>query len=299
MENEHEKSPWLVLILVLFGSGVGVVFGSGLGGFVAMQLYQGEGSFQQAVASPSDAIRVPLYAIQGITALFGMVVVPGLVWWRLRQKPISSFFATGTRWPLFLLVAFLVIAFAVVDTVIIQWNKNLSLPSLLHDFEQWAQAQEQVLERLTKVLVDFANPGEFLLGLLVIGVVAGLAEEFFFRGLIQTELVKATRNPHVAIWLTAIAFSAVHLQFYGFFPRMLLGALFGYLYWWSGDLWIPVLAHTVNNAFSLVVVYIASERTLPLDVENEAAPWPAVLIFFVITVFLIQKVYRTFHPRLP
>lgn len=296
MENTNEKSPWLVVLLVLVGSGVGIVFGSGLGGFIGMQLYAGEGTFFEAVTRPNDAVRVPLLAVQAVTALFGLVIVPGLVWWRVRQKPVSSFFANRTAWSVLLVVAVAVIAFAIVDSAIIQWNKNIMLPSFLREFETWAQAKERELERLTKVLVAFASPGEFLLGVFVIAVLAGITEEFFFRGLIQTELMRAVQNAHVAIWISAIAFSAVHMQFYGFVPRMLLGALFGYLYLWSGNLWVPILAHAVNNALALVLVYASQQRELPLDVENEAAPWPVVIVFLALTAFLIRHLYRTFQP---
>jgi membrane protease YdiL (CAAX protease family) len=235
--------------------------------------------------------------MQAISALVGLILVPGLVWWRLRHKPVSAFFTERAGWQILALTVFLVIAFAIVDSAIIQWNKNWKLPSFLSEFESWAQAKELQLERLTKVLVSFASPQEFFIGLLVIAVLAGLTEEFFFRGLIQTELLRAFRQPHVAIWLTAFFFSAIHMQFYGFVPRMLLGALFGYLYVWSGNLWLPIVAHITNNGFSLIVVYLHQQSPLPLDVENEAAPWPIVIVFLVLTVFLIRKIYFTFHPQ--
>jgi membrane protease YdiL (CAAX protease family) len=297
MENTHEKSPWLVVLLVLLASGVGLTFGSGIGGLVAMEMYDGEGSFLDAVTNPTDAARIPMLTMQAISALVGLILVPGLVWWRLRHKPVSAFFTERAGWQILALTVFLVIAFAIVDSAIIQWNKNWKLPSFLSEFESWAQAKELQLERLTKVLVSFASPQEFFIGLLVIAVLAGLTEEFFFRGLIQTELLRAFRQPHVAIWLTAFFFSAIHMQFYGFVPRMLLGALFGYLYVWSGNLWLPIVAHITNNGFSLIVVYLHQQSPLPLDVENEAAPWPIVIVFLVLTVFLIRKIYFTFHPQ--
>jgi membrane protease YdiL (CAAX protease family) len=298
MENTNDKSPWLVLLWVLVASGVGFVFGSGIGGLIAMEMYEGEGTLLNAVANPTDAARVPLLTLQAFTALFGLLIVPALAWWRVRHSPVSAFFEKRTTWITLGLVSFLVIAFAIVDTVIIQWNKNLVLPSFLNEFETWAKAKELELERVTKLLVEFASPQEFIFGLLVIAILAGITEEFFFRGLLQTELTRAFRQPHVAIWITAIAFSAIHMQFYGFVPRMLLGALFGYLYLWSGNLWVPITAHIVNNAFSVVVVYLNQQNPLPLDVENEAAPWPIVAVFLVITIFLLRKIYFQFHPRL-
>lgn len=68
-----------------------------------------------------------------------------------------------------------------------------------------------------------------------------------------------TGNSHGAIWITAALFSALHLQFFGFIPRMLLGALFGYLLEWSGTLWLPIIAHFINNAAGVIVFFVTGE----------------------------------------
>ena len=85
-------------------------------------------------------------------------------------------------------------------------------------------------------------------------------------------------NPHLAIWITAIIFSAIHLQFYGFIPRMLLGALLGYLFYWSGNLWLSILAHFVNNGFAVVVAYLINSNIISEDAETIGAGDHSIII---------------------
>jgi len=75
---------------------------------------------------------------------------------------------------------------------------------------------------------------------------------------LQRVIGKWTRNHHIIIWSAAILFSAFHMQFFGFLPRMLLGAYFGYLLYWTRNIWIPVFAHFVNNAFAVISMSDAS-----------------------------------------
>jgi hypothetical protein len=86
-----------------------------------------------------------------------------------------------------------------------------------------------------------------------------IGEELLFRGVLQKLIQKMTGSSHWAIWITATLFSALHLQFFGFLPRLLLGALFGYLLEWTGTLWLPILAHFINNASGVIVFFITGE----------------------------------------
>ncbi|MEL7006274.1 MAG: CPBP family intramembrane glutamic endopeptidase, partial [Bacteroidota bacterium] len=137
-----------------------------------------------------------------------------------------------------------------------------------------------------------------LVAIIVIAVIPAIGEEIVFRGMLQNELHTASKNAHVAIWVSAIIFSAIHMQFFGFFPRLLLGALFGYLYYWSGNLIIPILAHFINNGFSLVLVYLSTGEGLFGNPENtESAPLSTVLIFIIITVGLMYYFRNYFLKR--
>ncbi|MDR1543708.1 MAG: CPBP family intramembrane metalloprotease [Prevotellaceae bacterium] len=135
-------------------------------------------------------------------------------------------------------------------------NEKMRLPSFLSEFERWAAQTESELKVLTEQFLTVNSVGGLLVNLIIIALLAAVSEELLFRGFIQRILERFFKNMHLAIWVTAFIFSAIHLQFYGFFPRMLLGAAFGYMLCFTGSLWLPMLAHFINNAVSVIIFYI-------------------------------------------
>lgn len=145
----------------------------------------------------------------------------------------------------------LVVAIPAMNCVV-GWNESIHFPESMADFERLLRAYESTAGAMIESLLGGTGVADLIVSVLIIGVLTGVAEEWFFRGGLQSLLMRLFGNPHVAIWIAAIVFSAIHMQFFGFVPRVLLGAFFGYLYWWSGSLWLPVVAHAFNN--SLVVL---------------------------------------------
>lgn len=177
---------------------------------------------------------------------------------------------------------------------IVDWNQNLHLPESLQAVEQVIRdAEEQAMDQ-TRVLLGGTTVFALIVSLLTVGVLTGFGEEIFFRGALLRILQSKPMSAHLAIWITAIIFSAVHLQFLGFVPRMLLGAWFGYLLWWSRSLWVPVIAHALNNSVAVVSSYIygVNSTDSPLDrigLDNE---WVA-LASAVATALIIILFART------
>jgi membrane protease YdiL (CAAX protease family) len=188
----------------------------------------------------------------------------------------------------------LVPALAPLLELTITWNKNLVLPEFLSGIELWAKTKEIELAQLTEYLIAFSDFGQFLTGLLVIAVLPAVCEELLFRGTIQPYIQRLTGSPHRAIWITAFVFSAIHLQFYGFVPRLLLGALFGYLYYWSGNLSIPILGHFVNNGITVVLSYLSQQGQPDLNPDNLP---PAPLYVLVLSVVAGAAVLYRFYKR--
>jgi membrane protease YdiL (CAAX protease family) len=301
MEVNQEKPVWLVLLLVGAGALVGLFMGGFIGGILGNLLYTGEGDLSQAMLNPSENnLRMPFLVMQGMTSLGGFLIAPYFIWTALTKNSLSYFNIQPLQ-PLSLLVAAgVVLSFAVVDSAIIEWNQNLTLPDFLKGIEEWARNKENELADLTKMLTNFQSFGEFALAFLVVGVLAGICEEFLFRGIIQRELWRGSGNIHVAIWVSALIFSAIHMQFFGFVPRVLLGALFGYLYYWSGNLIVPIVAHLFNNGFSLVMIYLFQQKMINTDIEKpEAAPWSAVLVCALISVGLLYFFKKRFSTSTP
>ena len=192
-----------------------------------------------------------------------------------------------------IMVIFTTVFFIILNAPVIEWNKSISFPSFMSSFESWALLKEKQLESLTLYLVSFENNFEYLIGIIAIAIIPGFCEEYFFRGVLQKNLNLLLKNAHIAILLSSLLFSAFHLQFYGFFPRFFLGVFFGYLFYWSGSLMYPVIAHALNNFLSLTVFYAASSGLFGEDVDvsvNSSPEIPLALIAFSIIIFIFLVV---------
>ncbi|MEM1405367.1 MAG: CPBP family intramembrane glutamic endopeptidase [Bacteroidota bacterium] len=268
-----------------------MVIGQFIGSIFAVLVFDGSAmEFFQGISSASefDKYKLPLFILQGSASFTGLFILPAL-YLKVAEK-INPTSLISKRLPLlpWLLTGFITLAFMPVNSMFIEWNANVHFPEFMDGFESWARETEEAAARITEQLTQFNSLGEFLIGFIVIAIFAALGEELVFRGMIQNMLHKSFGNIHAAIWISAVLFSMIHLQFFGFVPRMLLGALFGYLYYWSGSLWIPIFAHLVNNGFMLVLIYLNTTGFIDFDLENsETAPWLAVLIFAIITAGLM------------
>ena len=192
-----------------------------------------------------------------------------------------------------IMVIFTTVFFIILNAPVIEWNKSISFPSFMSSFESWALLKEKQLESLTLYLVSFENNFEYLIGIIAIAIIPGFCEEYFFRGVLQKNLKLLLKNAHIAILLSSLLFSAFHLQFYGFFPRFFLGVFFGYLFYWSGSLMYPVIAHALNNFLSLTVFYAASSGLFGEDFDvsvNSSPEIPLALIAFSIIIFIFLVV---------
>ena len=295
-----QRSAWTSAILILLMMFAGfVVVGPLIGFFVALPFIEGSAlDFITNVGDPVShpEIKTPLFIIQACATLFGLILGPALYWFAIEKQNVLSLLKKGTSPIGFIIVGIIMISFMVVNSVFIEWNANLHFPEFLNDFEQWARSRETYAEEITTFLTSFSSFGEFLFAFFIIAVLPGIGEELVFRGLLQPQLQRATGNAHIAIWISAVLFSAIHMQFFGFVPRVLLGALFGYLYLWSGNLLIPMFAHFMNNGFSVLMLYLRQLGIIDIDIETtEAAPWTAVISFAIITFGLLAYLKKLFE----
>ena len=153
------------------------------------------------------------------------------------------------------------------------FNQQMSLPAFLEPLEQWMKTAEANAAHLTEQFLSVTAFDGLIINILLMALLPAVAEELTFRGvlqrLIQTQTNEAInregKRVHLAIWCTAILFSAIHMQFYGFLPRMLMGALFGYALVWTGSLWIPILMHFTNNAMAVILYFLAIRSGWDMD----------------------------------
>ncbi len=147
-------------------------------------------------------------------------------------------------------------------------NSKMSFPSFLSGLENWMRNMEDNAKVLIDKFMTVNGFGGLLFNVFMIAVLPAIGEEFMFRGVIQRIFTDWTRNHHWGIWVTAFVFSAMHMQFYGFLPRLVLGAMFGYLLVWTGTMWVPVLAHFFNNLVGVLGYFLIGKGTISKDVEE-------------------------------
>ena len=157
------------------------------------------------------------------------------------------------------------------------------IPKLVEGMKQMEDAAEEA----TKAFLKMDNIGDLLFNLFLIAIIPAIGEEMFFRGIIQKKLKNILRNPHVAILITSFIFSAIHMQFFGFLPRFFLGVILGYLFYYSGNLWMPIIAHFINNALAVFLAYFYSEKINEdiSQLESSEISMIQATIFLLIVLF--------------
>lgn len=239
---------------------------------------------QNMVAAPlqwgdTRQVRSALLLLQIMTAAGGFFGGSFLYWYgveRLERKHWCAPDAVNQsmHWAL---VALLLIVLLPVISYLEYWNHRLPLGT-------WAVQKEQELAALTKLLVGFEGPGQSLMGVLAIVLLPAVGEELLFRGVLQNRLLAWVRNPHIAIWTAAFVFSVVHFQFLGLVPRWILGALLGYIYYWSGNLALAMWGHFVNNGVALLLMRFQQRFFPELAPDSvQSVHWGVVLLSLVAT----------------
>ena len=295
-----EHSPWKLMIVTLFAVMVGFQFiGSFIGLLVIFPFFDGTiMEFLQELQNPvgNPRLRVPLLIMQGVASTTGFIIVPLLLIKFYFRTPLHAFPKDKVLPTALFATIILVPAFMGVNAPFIEWNQNFVFPEFLSGLEARLKEMEEMLKQTSTFITSFDSIGQLLIGLVVVAVIPGIGEELVFRGLIQNNLFRITKNIHVAIWFAALLFSLFHLQFYGLVPRMLLGALFGYLYYFSGSLLYPMIAHFINNGFTLVMYYLYNIGEITFDIEStEALPWIQVLISAIVTGLLLIAFKKSFN----
>jgi membrane protease YdiL (CAAX protease family) len=172
-------------------------------------------------------------------------------------------------------------------------NERIPLPTNL-------QTLEQMADDLETALLSHATIHDLVLNLFVMAFAAAVIEELFFRGVLQKIMITVTKNTHVGIWVSAIIFSAIHLQFSGFLPRMLMGVYLGYLLIWSGSLWVTMLAHFMNNAVAVLFSYFEARKMISDTVEkigSQGSEYGYVIISTSLVILLMVGIYKVSHKK--
>lgn len=256
--SSPNKQLFIFIMLVFFGFLLGNIVGM-LGPVVFNAASLTDLQNQDTVNS--------LKFLQAFSAM-GIFIFPSFMFCYLTG--VSLHFKTVSRQQVLLSATIMLLSWPLINVLSV-WNEGIHLPAFLSDLETWMRSAEAQAMRITEAFLAVDSLGGLLANLLIIALIPALGEELIFRGLIQNGLFKWFRKIHLSIWVTAFLFSAIHLQFLGFFPRFLIGAMFGYLMLWSGSIWLPIVAHFVNNAAAVLLSYFVLDGRIDHSIETIGA----------------------------
>lgn len=227
----------------------------------------------------------------------GLFIVPPFIYSIITTKSVFkgiglTQFSSITNWAIVFGVMFSAAPF-LSGTVMV--NEQLVLPDFLKGLEEWMKQSELQALELTQAFLNINGIKDLIYILLIVAIVPAIGEELLFRGVLQKIFLSWTKNPHLAIWITAILFSALHMQFYGFLPRLLLGALFGYLFYWSNSLWLPIFGHFINNGSVVLLTYFNPEMIENTELQlfgSSEMMWLQALLSLGFTLFILHTFKR-------
>jgi membrane protease YdiL (CAAX protease family) len=264
-----------------------------LGTSIVLVIFNGifDNKLDQLFQATDENSKFWLLLMQGLSQLLGFIIFP-VLYIKYFNKQLLLNFHSKIKSPnstLLFLLAILILLFSMpLVSWLQEWNKAIDLPESMDSIEKAMQASEIRLKALTEKLIYYSDLKSFLFAMVVIAILPAVGEELLFRGITQNEMVTILKNHHAAIWITGFLFSAMHMQFYGFFPRMLLGVTFGYLYYWSGNLAIPMFIHFLNNALTLIVMNLYKQKIINIDPESaESIPPITIVISLLVFIFLL------------
>lgn len=288
----HPASQFFYLILVIVACtiiGAIVSFGIiiAIYGFSTIQNFAGF-----SASSPPEVLN-SLKIFQALSSVFMFLAPPIFFAYLIVHEP-KNYLKTNIHFnPLLLLLVFVIMFVSTpLMELLVNFNQKMVFPDFLKGLYKWMKDSEEDAARTTAIFLKMSGPKDLIINLIMIGFLPAIAEEFLFRGAIQTIFTRWTKNPHWGIWIAAILFSAMHMQFFGFLPRMMLGVAFGYFVWWSGSIWTSVWAHLINNGTAVVVTYLFQQKLIHLNPDDQHVFNYAGYAFSLIITVLLFNLYR-------
>lgn len=294
----HGIKPFSQLIFALFVILVSFLIFMAVSMVIAVPLFGLDsffGGFVIADFNDPESLRIIKYfqVVQSV----GLFIVPSVILAWLYHGAVSEylFLKKKTTYVSLFLAAVLMIAALPFVNFLGEWNSRMRLPEFLSELERWMKNAEESAAALTEAFLKVETTGGLLFNLFMIALLPAVGEEFLFRGVVQRIFTRWTNSHQWGIWIAAVLFSALHMQFYGFIPRLLLGVLFGYLLVWSGSMWLPVAAHFFNNAFAVTAMFLIDKNVLNPSLEDiGATPDSKYAVLFslalmFILIFAIRK----------
>jgi len=240
----------------------------------------------------SDTRTIEILKYFQVVNQIGVFVLPALFYAQLENRSASAYLRLKGKINIrYLLISILIIAGAIpAINWLVEANGQMQLPESLRGIEEWMRSSEDKAKALTDAFLNVSTVGGLVINLIIIALLAAVGEEFLFRGVILRIINDWSQNIHFSVILSAILFSAIHFQFYGFFPRLFLGIMFGYIFLWTGTIWIPVILHFLFNGMTVVAYYLANIGIIEADIDSIGSSTSTYVLFgsLAISIFLLS-----------
>ncbi|MDZ7742272.1 MAG: type II CAAX endopeptidase family protein [Bacteroidota bacterium] len=291
-----QQSPFIQMLIFLLVVIISLLFTMLLGILLAVPFYGTDilssMNAMNDLSNPSSLALLKYFQIVNQTGLF---LIPSFFFAWLVSTGVSRYLGFNVK-P-YLLSIVVGSAAMLFSLPFIGWladvNQQMNLPDSLSGLENWMKNSEEQARVLTEVFLSTTSIGGLAINMLMIAIIPAVGEEIFFRGILQRLFNQMTRNVHAAVIISALLFSALHMQFYGFLPRFALGLILGYLFAWSGSIWVPIIVHFINNGFAVMAMFLASHNMVETDLDSLGTTnsQPLVIISVMLVMLLMGVVY--------
>lgn len=281
-----------LLILMLVGN---MVF-LGLSAFISIAVWDYNFFENPAMlTSFSNAEMLPIIKLFQALQTIGLFLIPGIVWAWFYTKPVHKSLMIGNSVRLEVVFAMLLLIIVAIPMIngLADINGALVFPDWLKELEQSFRSTENRAEHFMVALLKTDNVGIMLVNMFIVAVLPAVAEEVFFRGVLQNELERTFKNPIAAIVITAIIFSAFHFQFFTFLPRFILGMMMGLVYFWSRNIWVPIVLHFFNNALTVITWFWFSPEVINSSLDTVGTLNHYWVLSLLSTALVITVLYFT------
>ncbi len=281
MENiEQERHSWIKMgVIMLFMIAYGV-----------LNVIGGSGDIDLNLDDPNTMLLLKILQVISVIIVFILPAVLFSVFWTKQKIHYSGITKLPAVSSLFIGGLGMLFALPIINWLA-ELNQHMQLPEMFSGIETWMKNSENKAKELTEAFTKGSSVSSLILNLFVIAFMAALSEELFFRGILQKVSIECFKNKHAGVWFGAILFSAFHMQFYGFVPRMLMGAYLGYLFLWSGSLWLGIFAHFLNNGMAVFVMWLMNRNSIKTDVDNVGIQDGEFVFVFISAIFVIGSLF--------
>jgi len=286
-DSFKQVNGWGQFFILMFFVMCGMMIAGALSGVIGYIYTGGDMSAIMNVTSQPYGL---LQISQFVSVVLMFIIPPILFAYLFNDNPKTYLKVQSPKSAVFFILTILfMIAILYPVSFTAYYNEKLVLPESMRVIEQWMKTTAELNKKVMETLLANDTVAGIICNLFIIAVMAGIAEELFFRGCLQQIMIKITKNIHAGVWITAVIFSAIHFDIYGFIPRILLGAGLGYIFVWTGNLWYAIIAHFFHNA-TIVIMQQLYYKT-PVMQEN-TFDWNTDIWFLIASVIgLIAIVY--------